>query len=256
MKPILIIDPGHGGKDPGGGTCALFREKDLVLQISLYQAERFRQLGVAVELTRTTDEYLDSGPRTERVKRSGARYCISNHINAAANPAARGAETIHSIHNGGKLAKALLEAICSEGMPNRRFFAKASQSNPARDYYFMHRDTGAATTIIVEYGFASNDEDAALLSTRWKDYAEAVVRAFCVFIDHPYQPPVAVPVSQKSRELPTIDKRIGIVHNGKEIDTAAYLIEGTSYVPFRILAEMFGAEVGWDGKNAIIKLQE
>ncbi|WP_345788237.1 N-acetylmuramoyl-L-alanine amidase family protein [Brevibacillus laterosporus] len=52
--PILIIDPGHGGTDSdtvGNGL----REKDLTLQISLYQFNRFKELGLPVAITRTTD---------------------------------------------------------------------------------------------------------------------------------------------------------------------------------------------------------
>lgn len=78
---ILIIDPGHGGTDPGAvGNC--LKEKDLPLQISLYQFERFKELGVSVALTRSTDKDLSPANRTNIVKNSKAKYCISNHINA------------------------------------------------------------------------------------------------------------------------------------------------------------------------------
>lgn len=79
----LIIDPGHGGNDPGGGSNEHWKEKDLVLDISLYQYQRFRELGVSVEITRTKDVTLSPDERTKIVRESGAKYCISNHINAA-----------------------------------------------------------------------------------------------------------------------------------------------------------------------------
>ncbi|MGG0793614.1 N-acetylmuramoyl-L-alanine amidase [Brevibacillus laterosporus] len=61
---ILIIDPGHGGTDPGAvGNC--LKEKDLTLQISLYQFERFKELGVSVALTRSTDKDLSPANRTK-----------------------------------------------------------------------------------------------------------------------------------------------------------------------------------------------
>ena len=47
-KTMLIIDPGHGGRDQGGGSNRHWQEKDKVLDISLYQYERFRQLNVPV----------------------------------------------------------------------------------------------------------------------------------------------------------------------------------------------------------------
>lgn len=189
MKPILIIDPGHGGKDPGGGSTERWVEKDFVLQISLYQYERFKQLGVPVELTRSTDEYLSPGQRTVRIKESGAKYCISNHINAAGNPNARGVETIHSIHSDGKLANAIFGAIVDVGMPGRRVFCRSLDSNPGLDYYYMHRDTGSVSTVIIEYGFATNAQDVQLLEQHWQEYAEAVVRAFCQYAGYDYKPP-------------------------------------------------------------------
>ena len=78
-KPVLIIDPGHGGKDNGGGSNEYFKEKEMNLQISLYQYQRFQELGVPVSITRDSDIYLSPSTRTEIVRESGAKYCISNH---------------------------------------------------------------------------------------------------------------------------------------------------------------------------------
>jgi len=189
MKPILIIDPGHGGKDPGGGSNERWKEKDLVLQISLYQHDRFTQLGVPVALTRDKDVYLSPADRTKIVRESGAKYCISNHINAASSSSARGVETIHSIHSDGKLATAIYNAIRDAGMPGRRVFCKALDNNSQADYYYMHRDTGSVSTVIVEYGFATNTADADLLEQHWREYAEAAVRAFCQYAGYAYRPP-------------------------------------------------------------------
>src|SRR5690606_35085076 len=107
-KPLLIIDPGHGGKDGGGGTNALWKEKDLVLKISLYQYKRFKELGVKVGLTRNSDVYLSPEQRTGIVKKSGAKYCLSNHINAGGGD---GAEFIHSIYADGKLENRMKDEV-------------------------------------------------------------------------------------------------------------------------------------------------
>ena len=55
---LVIIDPGHGGWDPGGGSNNLWLEKDMNLKISQYQKRRFDELGIPATLTRTTDETL------------------------------------------------------------------------------------------------------------------------------------------------------------------------------------------------------
>lgn len=189
-KPKLIIDPGHGGKDPGGGSSIFydpsgFYEKNMVLDISLYQYARFQELGVPVTITRTTDVYLSPEERTRLVRESGASHCLSNHVNATGVATIRGVETIHNLKSDGKLANALLNAVVAEGMIKRRVFTKVGSGG--LDYYFMHRLTVPMDTVIVEYGFATNELDADLMHSRWKIYAEAVVRAYCIYIDHPYK---------------------------------------------------------------------
>jgi N-acetylmuramoyl-L-alanine amidase len=194
-KPILIIDPGHGGADQGadGIKDDGVIEKDYTLMISLYQFERFKELGVPVALTRSTDETLDEDKRTAIVRASGAEYCISNHLNSAGSADAAGAEVIHSVHSDGKLAHALVYAIRDAGQILRRTPVFSKQLASGSDYYYMHRETGSVSTNIVEYGFISNAADVKRIKANWKTYAEAVVRAFCSFIGHAYQAPDTAP---------------------------------------------------------------
>lgn len=185
----IIFDPGHGGKDPGGGSNSLWKEKDKVLEISLYQYNRLKELGVEVELTRSTDVYLSPTERAKKVRDSKSTICISNHINAF-NGLAKGAETIHSIHSDGKLANILLDELAQEGATRRRVFFRESEKKKGTDYYFMHYDTGNIQTVIIEYGFADNKEDAEKIDKNWKEYAEAVVRGICKHIEVEYKAPV------------------------------------------------------------------
>jgi N-acetylmuramoyl-L-alanine amidase len=218
-KTILIIDPGHGGKDPGGGSSIFydpngFYEKDMVLDISLYQYERFKQLGLPVALTRKNDVYLSPEERTNIVKASGAKYCFSNHVNAASDPKARGAETIHSIHSNAKTAITLLDAIVAEGMTRRRVFSRKNDSGS--DWYFMHRLTGSVRTTIVEFGFATNETDARLLAQDWKRYAEANVKAFCRLIGVKYNPPSEI--KSEPAPMPIPENRLNrLIVDGKQV---------------------------------------
>lgn len=81
----IVIDPGHGGKDPGASGNGII-EKDLNLLISKYMYDRFRELGIPVTLTRDTDETLDQSTRVKRVLDAYGDgkdvVVISNHINA------------------------------------------------------------------------------------------------------------------------------------------------------------------------------
>ena len=53
---FVILDPGHGGSDPGGGSNSFWKEKDLNLKISKYQANRLNNLGIPNVLTRYNDQ--------------------------------------------------------------------------------------------------------------------------------------------------------------------------------------------------------
>ncbi|WP_132245772.1 N-acetylmuramoyl-L-alanine amidase family protein [Marinisporobacter balticus] len=183
MNNTIIIDPGHGGKDPGGGSNEYWLEKEMVLKISEYQYKRFKELGFNVKMTRAEDVYLGASQRTKIVKESGAKYCISNHINAGGG---EGAETIYSIHGDGKLAKAILAELINVGQKKRRAFSKTLSNSANLDYYFMHRQTGFVETVIVEYGFADNQEDTKRILSDWEKYAESVIKAVCSHMGHTY----------------------------------------------------------------------
>lgn len=189
MKPLLIIDPSHGGKDGGGGSNEYFTEADISLKISLYQLQRCKELGISAILTRDTDIYLSPKDRSRIIRDSGAKYCISNHINSSENKKAEGAETIHSINTNGDLALQILNELAIEGLKKRRVFSRPSDKYPNKDYYFMHRLTGSVETIIIEYGFGSNESDKKKLNISWKRYAEAALRGFCFHTKITYRPP-------------------------------------------------------------------
>lgn len=194
----LIIDAGHGGKDPGAVGNGIV-EKDMVLNISLYQFNRFKELGVPVKLTRSSDVTLDPSTRADIVKRSGMKHCISNHINAGGGD---GAETIYSIYASDKLANMILDELEKAGQNKRKAYTRKNSSGG--DYYFMHRLTGNVETVIIEYGFLdSKKDDIIQLKNNWKVYAEAVVKAYCAYAGYKYTPPNApkptTPIKEEDR---------------------------------------------------------
>ena len=79
--PLIVLDPGHGGKDPGAVAFGL-REKDLVLQISLKMEKELQRLGAEVKMTRRDDRYLKLSERTALANEWGADVFVSVHINA------------------------------------------------------------------------------------------------------------------------------------------------------------------------------
>lgn len=100
-RPLVVIDPGHGGKDPGAGTGAL-REKALVLQLALaLRDELLRQGGVRVALTREDDRYLLLPVRPDIARRLQADLFISIHADSTeVGTGARGA-TVYTLSDRG-----------------------------------------------------------------------------------------------------------------------------------------------------------
>ena len=89
----VVIDPGHGGYDPGAQVRGL-NEAELVLDIALRLEQLLtREPGVAVVLTRRTNAYVSLEQRTAIANRSGADLFLSIHANASANASVRGFET-------------------------------------------------------------------------------------------------------------------------------------------------------------------
>jgi len=90
----VVIDPGHGGHDPGTIGPRGLQEKDLVLDVAL-RLERLvrRELATEVILTRSTDVFIPLEERTAIANSKGADIFVSIHANAARNSKARGIET-------------------------------------------------------------------------------------------------------------------------------------------------------------------
>ena len=179
MNYKIIIDPGHGGADPGASGNGII-EKDLNLKISNYMYNRFRELGIPVFITRSTDETLTPTERINRIKEYAGNdpnvIVVSNHINAGGGD---GAEVIYALRNNDSLSRAILSSLEQAGQNPRKNYQRRLPSDNSKDYYFIHRLTPPNTeTVLVEYGFLdSKKDDVNQLKNNWQDYAEAVVRA-------------------------------------------------------------------------------
>ena len=174
----IVIDPGHGGEDPGANGNGII-EKNLTLDISKYMYDRFRELGVPVSITRLDDSTLSPSDRVNKILSfygdDPSVIVISNHINAGGGD---GAEVIYALRNSSKLADTIGRELEKSGQNLRRTYQRRLPSNPSRDYYFIHRNTGNTEPVIVEYGFLdSSKDDVNQLKRNYRDFAEGVVRA-------------------------------------------------------------------------------
>jgi len=97
-RPIVLIDPGHGGRDPGAtGVSGSTQEKGLTLAMARELADLLEQRGrVRVALTRETDRYLTLEQRAGIARQLQAGLFLSLHMDSAPNPLAKGA-TVYSL---------------------------------------------------------------------------------------------------------------------------------------------------------------
>ena len=93
-RKILVLDPGHGGHDPGAVGKRGLQEKDVVLDIALRVKEILsKEPDVAIVLTRESDVFIPLPERTLIALQNNADLFVSIHANASPNRAARGIET-------------------------------------------------------------------------------------------------------------------------------------------------------------------
>ena len=93
-KRVIVIDPGHGGKDPGGIGWHRIKEKNIVLPIGKYLRDVLRKKGYKVYLTRDRDKFITLRNRTKFANRKKADLFISIHCNIAPkHPEVYGIET-------------------------------------------------------------------------------------------------------------------------------------------------------------------
>lgn len=211
----IIIDAGHGGIDSGAVGNNLL-EKDLTLRASKYMYNRLKELNIPVKLTREEDEYL---PKQDRIKRVLSLYnnsprtiLISNHINAGG---AEGAEVIYSLKDEPALANLILQNIANSGQIPRKIYQRRLPENPNQDYYYILRETGNTTPLLIEYGFIDNKNDALKLNNNIEQYAEGVIKAISEYLNYPYFPPDLQEannyyVVEKGDTLYAISKRFNI----------------------------------------------
>ena len=191
MSKKIVIDPGHGGSDPGTSANGI-NEKDYTLKISQYMKKRLDDLGIENSITRTGDETLEPSVRPKRVQdfygTGSDIIVVSNHINAGG---ADGAEIIYALRNNDTLPSKIAKELEAAGQNVRKYYQRRLPSNPAKDYYYILRDTPNNQSIIVEYGFAdSPEDDVNQIKNNYEELTEAVVKALADYVGVTYTPPV------------------------------------------------------------------
>lgn len=115
-RPIVVIDPGHGGRDPGAtGVSGEVSEKELTLALAREVRDQLVKRGrVRVAMTREDDRYLTLDDRAAVARRLNAAMFVSLHMDSAPNPLARGA-TVYSLSDVASDAEAARLAALENG---------------------------------------------------------------------------------------------------------------------------------------------
>lgn len=208
-KPLVVIDPGHGGIDSGAETAQGVKEKDIVLAFSL----RLQELLVAsgrfdVALTREDDSYLRLEERVDLARTNKADLFISIHADSFQQPEIRGASVYTRDENATDVLDKVLadnenasDVIAGFAMPTtmapevvdilldlmrremrvQSFMAAQSivhqlepsvalRRFPVRQADFFVLQAPDVPSVLVELGFLSNASDIAnLMQSDWRD---------------------------------------------------------------------------------------
>ena len=159
INAVVVIDPGHGGTDPGAQANGLV-EKVWNLEVAKIVKEKLEEVGLTVILTRTTDTYLSLARRAEIANQNGADLFLSIHFNAF-NGSANGWEDF--IYNGSiqnttqdfqnAIHNAILPLLAQYGLYNR---------GKKRANFGVLRMTNMPA-VLIEAAFADNASDATVL---------------------------------------------------------------------------------------------
>ena len=152
---IIVLDPGHGGKDPGA-VKSNAREKEIVLKVANLVKQKLEKDGATVKMTRSGDTYPSLEDRVRYAKKENGEIFISLHANAAAKEAANGTETFYSVTSNAneKEDLALATAINNEIVKNAKMYNRGVKR---ADYVVIKGNVMPA--VLVELGFITNNAD-------------------------------------------------------------------------------------------------
>lgn len=186
-KKVVVIDPGHGGEDPGKVSTEGVLEKDVNLAISGRLKSALEDAGYEVILTRENDNGLydenasnkkitDMKKRCEIIENANADIVVSIHQNSFSQESVHGAQVFYYEYSteGKVLAEKIQSSIKQIADSDN---GRAAKSNST---YYMLVHT-PCPTVIVECGFLSNGQETKQLLS--DDYQEKIAEAICAGVN-------------------------------------------------------------------------
>jgi N-acetylmuramoyl-L-alanine amidase len=170
-----MIDPGHGGKDPGAIGIGGLREKDVILPISQQVAALLQQQGIQAVMTRSDDRFISLEGRVQMARQARATLFVSIHANSLSlrRPDVNGVETYYfsSQRLAQEIHYSMLQSlnVRDRGVRRARFYVLRNNSIPA---------------VLVEVGYVTGAGDAPKLASPafQRQMAEAIARGILLYI--------------------------------------------------------------------------
>jgi N-acetylmuramoyl-L-alanine amidase len=187
---VVVLDPGHGGKDNGAVGQRKVYEKKAVLSISNRVKGHLEAKNIKVRMTRTSDTYLTLQERCDFAAKAGADLFVSIHADSAGDPSAHGVETFamtaagydstnHYGKGGDKSPQKgnvydAANAVLGFSIQSNLVKTSKRSDRGLRRARFAVLKNAPCPAALVECGFLSNPEEEALMIDA--SYREAVAR--------------------------------------------------------------------------------
>lgn len=186
----VVVDPGHGGKDPGMTGAGGLEEKGINLEISLKLRDILEKQGFNVVLTRDTDRGLydedasgkklqDLQRRTELIRKAEPLLTVSIHQNSYSDPDVKGPQVFY--FQGSDEGKSLAEAV--QKSLNEKLEITDPRSVKGNSSYYLLKKS-PSVTVIAECGFLTNPSEAEKLQDEAYQYkvAEALTEGIEAYL--------------------------------------------------------------------------
>ena len=175
-KVVIVIDPGHGGEDPGKVGVNDVLEKDLNLQVAQKVQKLMDEAGIEIVMTREDDNVptakkKDLEERIQLINSTNPTLALCIHQNSYPDAAIKGAQVFY--YTPSEEAKEAATIVQEE---LRTVDPSNTRAIKANDTYYMLKNT-KVPTIIVECGFLTNPEEAEKLTN--EEYQDQLAKAIC-----------------------------------------------------------------------------
>ncbi|WP_214741494.1 N-acetylmuramoyl-L-alanine amidase [Exiguobacterium sp. s48] len=182
---VIVLDPGHGGKDPGATNGSLY-EKTIVLDVTKRVEAYLRsKYNYTVRLTRSTDVYLTLDERVAAAKSLRGDLFVSVHVNAAGSSAAKGLETYYSSQSAHSARSRVLASNIQSNLTGK-MSGMSNRGVKTANYYVITYNT--VPSALVELGFISSPTDLTYLrsNTSRQQMAEGVAEGIAKYVQTYY----------------------------------------------------------------------